>query len=437
MSSLQGRLRLAIGASVLAAVSVSLLVGAFFVRRSLEHSAFNGLQRQARLLAQGDLHPAPGQLGRFLATQDERLSILPRQQARLLVPGGPRGRITVNGTEYLYATQPSGSDVVVLLRTARSVRAESRPFWVALLVAGGLGCLLAVIVAGALARGIARPVERVARASRRLADGRDPEHVAVAGAREVRELAESFNTMAEQLTRARAAERSFLLSVGHELRTPLTAIRGYSEALEEGVLSTDRAVSVIRTEAARLERLIADLINLARLDQRRFDIHPETVDLADIARESTARHAARARELGVAVQLQYRGLALAAADPDRLLQVVSNLVENALRCTPSGGVVTVSAAAGELTVKDTGPGIAADELPRAFDRFFLYRRYNGRRPVGTGLGLAIVRELAQAMGGDASVTSSATGTAFTISLPAPDDLHALTQRTSAAHTHLE
>lgn len=438
MSSLQARLRLAIGASVLAAVSVSLLVGAFFVRRSLEQSAFKGLERQARLLARGNLHPAPGRLGRFLATQDERLSILPERQARLLVPGGPTGRIAVNGREYLYATQPSGADVVVLLRTARSVRAESRPFWVALLIAGALGCMLAVIVAAALARGIARPIVRVARASRGLADGHEPERVAVAGAREVRELAESFNTMAEQLTRARAAERSFLLSVGHELKTPLTAIRGYSEALEEGVLKPDRAVKVIRTEAARLERLIADLINLARLDQRRFDIHSETVDLAEIARESAARHAGRARELGVSVHLRRRGrLALATADPDRLLQAVSNLVENALRCTPPGGTVTLSAAAGELTVRDTGPGIAADELPRAFDRFFLYRRYNGHRPVGTGLGLSIVRELVHAMGGDTRVTSSPTGTAFTISLPRRDDLHALTQHSSVTHTRLE
>jgi two-component system, OmpR family, sensor kinase len=437
VSSLQTRLLLAIGASVLAAVSVSLLVGAFLVRRSLEHGAFNGLERQARLLAQGDLHPAPGQLGRFLATQDERLSILPKQQAKLLVPPQPTGRITINGREYLYATEPSGPNVVVLLRTASSVRAESRPFWVALLIAGALGCVMAVAVAGLLARGIARPIVRVARASRSLADGRDPERVPVGGARELRELAESFNTMGEELVRARAAERSFLLSIGHELKTPLTAIRGYSEALEEGVLKPGRAVRVIRTEAARLERLVADLLNLARLDQRRFDIHPQAVDLGAIARESAARHAARARELGVRIQVQNGQVAPATADPDRLLQAVSNLVENALRCTPAGGTVTLRAAPGKLTVGDTGPGIAADELPRAFDRFFLYRRYDGRRPVGTGLGLAIVRELAQAMGGDALVESSGTGTAFTISLPVAHDLHALTPCSSAAHPHLE
>jgi two-component system, OmpR family, sensor kinase len=284
-----------------------------------------------------------------------------------------------------------------------------------------------------LARSIARPVLRVARASSRLAEGRHPVALPLAGPSELRGLAESFNTMADQLKRARDAERSFLLSVSHELKTPLTAIRGYSEALDEGVLTPERAVKVIRTEAARLERLIADILNLARLDQQRFDIHPATVDLAEIARESASRHAARARDLGVRIELQQGESAPARADPDRLLQAVSNLVENALRCTPPGGTVTLAAAGGELTVKDTGPGISPDEIPHAFDRFFLYRRYNGDRPVGTGLGLAIVRELAQAMGGEARVANSSNGAEFTICLPPPesenqlDALHAFTQ----------
>jgi two-component system, OmpR family, sensor kinase len=430
--SLQTRLRLAIGLAVLAAVSLSLLVGAYLVRRSLEQTAFSGLERQVTLLVHEDLHPAPGQFGRFLATQDERLSILPQQQARLLLPDSPTGRITINRRDYLYATKDSGRDVVVLLRTASSVRAESRPFWMALAAAGAIGCLLAAAVAALLARSIARPVLRVARASSRLAAGRQPEALPIVGPSELRGLAESFNTMAGQLTRARDAERSFLLSVSHELKTPLTAIRGYSEALDEGVLTPERAVKVIRTEAARLERLIADILNLARLDQQRFDIHPDTVDLAEIVRESATRHAARARDLGVRIELQHGESAPARADPDRLLQAVSNLVENALRCTPPGGIVTLAAAGGQLTVRDTGPGISPDEIPHAFDRFFLYRRYNGDRPVGTGLGLAIVRELTQAMGGEARVASSSAGTEFTISLPLPasenqlDALHAFT-----------
>jgi len=273
----------------------------------------------------------------------------------------------------------------------------------------------------------------VARASRRLALGESPDALPLAGPRELRGLAESFNTMAGQLTRAREAERSFLLSVSHELKTPLTAIRGYSEALDEGVLTPNRAVKVIRTEAARLERLIADILDLARLNRQRFDIRPSTVDLAEIARECASRHAVRARELGVKLELEEGPNALARADPDRLLQAVSNLVENALRCSPPRGTVTLTAAKGELAVKDTGPGIAPDEAAHAFERFFLYRRYNGDRPVGTGLGLAIVRELAQAMGGDAEVATSSTGTEFTIRLPLPEGesrpavLHAFTQ----------
>jgi two-component system OmpR family sensor kinase len=430
MNSLQGRLRLAIGAAVLGAVSLSLLGGAYLVRRSLEQAAFDGLRRQVALLADEHVHPPAGSFGRFLATQDERLSVLPRKQARLLVPDHPSGRITINGRKYLYATESSGGDVVVLLRTASSVRAESKPFWIAFAAAGILGCILATGVAAVLARSISRPVLRVARASRRLAEGEDPEPLPLGGSRELDGLAQSFNMMATQLARARSAERSFLLSVSHELKTPLTTIRGYSEALDEGVLTPDRAGKVIRTEAARLERLIMDLINLARLDQRRFDMFPEPVDLAGIARESALRHGATARELGVCLHFQQGDEpAPALADRDRLLQAVSNLLENALRCTPPGGTVTLAAGAGELTVKDTGPGIAPDEVPRAFERFFLYRRYNGHRPVGTGLGLAIVRELALAMGGDVAVASSSSGTEFTLRLPLPerDALHAFTE----------
>jgi two-component system OmpR family sensor kinase len=427
VTSLQGRLRIAIGAAVLAAVSLSLLVGAYLVRRSIEHAAFDGLRRQVALLAREDVHPPAGSFGRFLETQDERLSILPAKQARLLLPDAPTGRITINGRKYLYATKPSGGDVVVLLRTASSVQAESEPFWIAFLAAGALGCVVAAALAALLARSIARPVQLVADASSRLARGDEPGELPLHGSRELRDLAASFNAMAAELARARSAERSFLLSVSHELKTPLTAIRAYSEALDDGVLAPTAAAHVVHTEAARLERLILDLINLARLDQRRFDIHPEPIELEEVAEEVVHRHAARARDLGVRLDIESSaepGPAL--ADRDRVLQAASNLVENALRCTPRGGSVTLATGPGKLSVRDTGPGLTSEELPRAFDRFFLYRRYNGRRAVGTGLGLAIVRELAVAMGGDVDVASSTSGTEFTIRLPLPDVLHALT-----------
>jgi two-component system sensor histidine kinase BaeS len=423
--SLRVRLLVAIAAAVLAAVSLTLLAAAFLVDRSLDHGALRSLERQAQLLAQRRLRPATGQLGVFLGTQDEHLAILPRRNAALLLPsprdaGRPSsGHVEVNGTAYLFASRPSGAATVVLLRAESAVASDRRPFLLAFAAAAGLGALLAAVAASLLARGIARPVARAAEASRRLAAGSRPEPLPEGGSDELRTLSRSFNDMARQLERARAAERSFLLSVSHELKTPLTAIRGYAEALGDGILSTARAAEVIQAEAARLERLVSDLLELARLNRLGFDVERRPVDLAAVARDAGERHAPRARELGIELRVQADAAAGALGDHDRVLQAVSNLVENALRCTPRGGTVTVRAAPGAVEVLDTGPGIAPEDAPRAFERFFLYRRYGSERPVGTGLGLAIVRELAQAMGGDVGLESGrGGGTTFRISLAA-------------------
>jgi len=411
VKSLRARLGLAIAAAVLAAVALTLLAAAFLVDRSLNHSALSNLERQAALLAQRRVRPAPGPVGLFLGTQDEHLSILPRRNAALLLPDPAdasrtsSGHVTVNGKRYLFAAHPSGSATVVLLRAESAVASDHRPFLLAFAAAAGLGALLAAIVASLLARGIARPVSRAAAASRRLAAGEQPEPLPEGGSDELRTLARSFNDMARQLERARAAERSFLLSVSHELKTPLTAIRGYAEALGDGILSTARAAEVIQAEAARLERLVSDLLELTRLNRLGFDVERRPVDLGAVARDAAERHAARARELGIELQVATEASSGALADHDRVLQAVSNLVENALRCTPRGGSVTIQARPGRVEVTDTGPGIAPEDAPRAFERFFLYRRYGNERAVGTGLGLAIVRELAQAMGGDVELES--------------------------------
>ncbi len=426
MSSLRSRLFWAIAAALLTTVSLTLLAGAYLVHGSLNRAALAGLGRQADLLARRGVRPAAGPLGLFLATQDERLAVLPQRQAELLLPDAGRageGTVTVGGRRYLYAARPSGGDTVVLLRTKSSVAADRRPFLLALAAAAGLGALLAAIVAGVLARGVAGPVRRVAAASRRLAAGESPEPLPIRGSDELRTLASSFNDMACQLDRARDAERAFLLSVSHELKTPLTAIRGYAEALEEGVLSAVRAGGVIQIEAVRLERLVADLLELARLNRQHFAVEREPVDLAAVALDAVERHLGRARELGVELGCRTLPHAFAEADADRVLQAVSNLVENALRCTPPGGRISVEAGPGEIAVADTGPGIAAEDLPRAFERFFLYRRHGTDRPVGTGLGLAIVHELVQAMRGEVEVESRlGAGTTFRIRLPRSEPL---------------
>jgi len=163
---------------------------------------------------------------------------------------------------------------------------------------------------------------------------------------------------------------------------------------------------------------VRDLLDLARLNQRSFAVAPQPVDLSELAEEAVGRHAAEARRVGVSLAADAPAPAPALADPDRVLQILSNLVENALRSTPADGAVTVGARPGRLTVADTGPGLAPDELPHAFERFFLYQRYAANRAVGTGLGLAIVKELTEAMGGAATVTSvPGRGTEFVVRLP--------------------
>jgi two-component system sensor histidine kinase BaeS len=208
--------------------------------------------------------------------------------------------------------------------------------------------------------------------------------------------------------------------VSHELKTPLTAIRGYAEAVAEGAIAPEEAAETIVREAARLERLVRDLLELARMNKSEFSVHAEPIDLAAAAREAVGRYDAQARAFGVTLEAFAPLPAPAIGDADRTVQVVSNLVENALRVTPPGGVVRVVAEPGKVAVEDTGPGLQPDELPRAFDRFFLYDRYGGERPVGTGLGLAIVKTLTEGMGGSVAVESEPGRlTRFVVRFPAP------------------
>jgi signal transduction histidine kinase len=315
-------------------------------------------------------------------------------------------------------TGPLGRTIVTRPGFA-AIRAD-RGFLFALLVAAGVGAVVAALLATGLSERLVRPLRQLSDASRRVAAG-EPAQVPVDGTDEVAQLASSFNLMSGQLARARESERGFLLSVSHELKTPLTAIRGYGEALRDGAATAEEAGPVIERESDRLQRLVQDLLDLARLDQRRFTIRSETVDLGDVARTVEESLRPRAREFGVQLSVDARtvlGAPFVVADRDRTIQVVSNLVENALRATPAGGSVTIRADASGIAVQDTGPGLTLDDQAHAFDRFFLYRRYGGERAVGSGLGLAIVKELAAAMGGTVTVASQpGAGATFMVRLP--------------------
>jgi signal transduction histidine kinase len=225
--------------------------------------------------------------------------------------------------------------------------------------------------------------------------------------------------MAVQLARAKEAEQNFLLSVSHELKTPLTAIRGYAEGLREGVVTVDEASETISVESMRLERLVRDLLDLARMNRSEFAVGHEALDLGDAAREVVRRYEGPAREYGVELEAVVEGPAPAEGDHDRVVQVISNLVENALRSTPARGTVRVIAGPGSLTVSDTGLGFDAEDLPHAFERFYLYDKASREgRIVGSGLGLAIVKELTEAMRGTVEVRSQpGVGTTFVLRLP--------------------
>jgi two-component system sensor histidine kinase BaeS len=242
----------------------------------------------------------------------------------------------------------------------------------------------------------------------------------VEGATEIATLAVAFNDLAAQLRRAQEAERNFLLSVSHELKTPLTAIRGYAEAVQDGAFEPRAAAATVASEARRLERLVHDLLDLARMHKTDFSVLNTDIDLAEVVDDVVRRYQPQAEIFRVSLVVAGETRAPAVGDADRVLQVASNLVENALRLTPPGGEVRVVAAPGVLRVEDTGPGLADSDTEHAFERFYLYERYGRERPVGTGLGLAIVKELTLAMGGNVEVESRPGRlTVFTVRLRVP------------------
>jgi two-component system OmpR family sensor kinase len=430
-TSLRRRLLLAIGLIVALSVAVTLALGLVLTRRAVQEATLQDLAHQAALIVGEERSTVlPGthlpELTAYLARQHERYirdaGVLPRAAREKLAANRPAsGTVTYEGTAYYFAAEPlEQGGPVVLLRPQSLTKSRWSPFFEAILIAALVGGALAAAAAYLLARRIARPVGRVAAAARSLARGARPEPVPVEGAAELATLAVAFNDLAEQLARAQEAERSFLLSVSHELKTPLTAIRGYAEALHDGAVSPQDAAATVALEAARLERLVGDLLDLARMNRTDFGVRLEEVDLAEVADDAVRRYEQQAAGFGVSLAAVSEGPATAVADAGRTLQVVSNLVENALRLTPPGGEVRVVAAPGVLRVEDTGPGLADEDRQRAFERFYLHSRYGRERSVGTGLGLAIVKELTAAMGGTVEVESEPGRlTVFTVRLQAP------------------
>jgi len=428
-ASLRSRLFQAIALIVLLCVALTLGLGLVLTRRAVDEATLKDVVHQADLVAGSQrIALAPlvhlPELKQYFARQHEQASTdsskLPAWARADLRQGRPaQGSVTIHGTDYFFAAQPVGTQAFVLLRPKSVTKSQLTPFVESLLIAALAGGALAAVAAFWLARRIARPVVRVADAARSLAAGTHPDPVPIEGAAELATLAGAFNDLAAQLARAREAERNFLLSVSHELKTPLTAIRGYAEALREGAVSVEDATETVALEAARLERLVGDLLDLARMNRTDFSVHNAEIDLSEVADDAVRRYQPQADGFGVTLTAIAEGPAPALADADRVLQVVSNLVENALRLAPRGGEIRLVTAPGLLRVEDTGPGLKPEEHEHAFERFYLHERYGRERPVGTGLGLAIVKELTQAMGGRVEVASGDGVTTFTVRLAVP------------------
>jgi two-component system, OmpR family, sensor kinase len=297
-----------------------------------------------------------------------------------------------------------------------------------LLLAGLVVLVLAAGVAIWLARRLTGPIRELERAAGQLGSGdlSGRADLPPGTDADLAALGVTLNTMAAQLEDSRGSQRAFLLSISHDLRTPLTSIRGYAEALADGTLDDadpdgrKRAATVISSEARRLERLVGDLLDLSRLDGRQFSLHARECDAAEVVRDAALAFAPQARELGLDLRVLPGEPAPVRLDPDRLGQIVANLVENALKYATTVVEVSTDRRADEvaITVTDDGPGIPPVEAGKVFTRLYTARATQGRA-VGTGLGLAIVQELALAMGGRAAVDTPAIGGArIAVSLPA-------------------
>jgi signal transduction histidine kinase len=287
-------------------------------------------------------------------------------------------------------------------------------------LAAAVAAVVALALAMVLARRLARPIEHLAAAAARIADGDLSARVPEEGPAELRALAASYNTMASRLAEQEAIRREFIVNASHELRTPLTNLQGYLEALRDGVLPPDPAMfDSLREEVDRLTRLAASLDVLAGSGE--LPRVAEEVDVASLVRNAADLVSPALGRRSIALSVEVAGGIRARVRADELTQVLANLLQNALRYTPEGGEVRVSAARRadgiDIRVSNTGPGIPREDLPRVWERFYRVEKSRDRERGGAGIGLAIVRQLVESAGGRVGVTSEGGWTTFWLMLP--------------------
>jgi two-component system OmpR family sensor kinase len=375
----------------------------------------------------------------------ERRPLLANEH-RTITPNVYTGRfLNPDGSEWVYVGQPLRPGLMAM-QTSRAFVVVAAPvpqisgrevlqtfgqeFSSPLARAGFIGLTIALLLSLLISRSVARPLQHMSLAAHRLAHGDFSQRVPERGPHEVRALARSFNNMASRVSFVQQAQRDFLANVSHDLRTPLTSIQGFSQAITDGVASdpesAQRAAAIIHDEAARLNRMVESLLDLARIEAGKLDMLRHAVQLGDLLRAVGDSLSVKAQENQLNMELRIPpDLPRIAGDGDRLAQVFTNLLDNAIKHTPPGGRVLLQAQTNhegiDVTVADTGEGIPSEDLSRVFERFYQVDKSRDRsQRHGTGLGLAITRQIVEAHGGTIRVDSEVgQGTVFTIWLPLP------------------
>jgi two-component system sensor histidine kinase BaeS len=454
------RRRLLFGTMAVAAVTlVAGIIGGILIQREVRNAAQRELFRQGQVtaeLVERELERTPLRNRGQVAAVLESVQLVGGHdfvEAALLLPGGrvsPLGddavlipklplefadrgivEVDVEGTAVLATVRRVSvgnrdrRDMVIAIGRIEDLGVASvitRTVLFALIA----GALLAVALSIGLSKTLGSRLEAISGAARSYADGDFTARAPASGSDELAAVGRAFNDMAAELDDARRRERDFLMSVGHDLRTPLTTIRGYAEGLDTGAVppeDIERVAGVIHVQTDRLSRLIEDLMLLARLEAREFTLRSEPVDLAAHIKETIDGARIRADAARVRIEADLQPVGLLPVDPDRVAQIVTNLIDNALRYTPEGGRVVVAleptAVGARIVVADNGPGIEPEDLPHVFERLYVAQHYRPVRPEGSGLGLSIIKELIDAMGGVVEVTSQpGVGTAVSVVLVA-------------------
>ncbi|TFC01359.1 MULTISPECIES: HAMP domain-containing sensor histidine kinase [Cryobacterium] len=348
--------------------------------------------------------------------------------------------LQIRGESYVVEARPlaGGGGLVGFVRVA-DITDSGRLVAGRILLAVLVGLVVAVLAGLFLSRRLARPLERTAGAARRLADGERGVLLAAQGIPEIDDVSRSLRALDHALGTSETRQREFLLSVSHEIRTPLTAIRGYAEALAEGVIPASGSAAVgdvLVAETKRVDRFVSDLLELARLEADDFTVHLQPIDVGGVLAQAALAWQGQCTQLGVALRVDEPGDGAGAGavpgvltivtDGMRLRQIVDGLLENALRATPAGGEVVLAARRVDgrhvrVEVRDSGPGLSTSDAAVAFERGVLRAKYRDIRPVNTGLGLSIAARLVTRMGGTITVQSAAEGGAcFAVVLPVGD-----------------